>query len=479
MAPRLRFLGGALAACAAAALLPADAGARQQAPRTILYDVAPRAVEYQLARLTNHELTSLERNPGDPRYRPVYVALLTRKGLGREYMDEAIDALTTIDRKSRVQVLLDGLEKVPPADGEAAERLLRVLFAQPPDGLRADRAALAAAAGQTAAPHVLRGAYGGLMLADASPDAAWQMAAGREGHLPELLHAVPYMPASPVRATLAGRIGTVLDANPPPPLRAAALTALAAARPDAATFQLLARAVIDSPDQEVRQAAVRALRTLPDAAWPSADVEPLARALVAQVKSTPVEARTAAATMEALQLGERAAQRLSGEPRRAVLRDLRGAGVQVVRIDTVPEQMAFDLRWFVVEAGKRVQIVLTNPDAMPHNLLIGKPGSLQEIGTAASTMPLPSDPSVKPYVPDLPSVLQATRLLNWGETERLTFMAPKEPGDYVFVCTFPGHWVRMYGVMLVVNDIEAWEANRRVPLDPMTQKPFPSQRFSN
>jgi azurin len=158
------------------------------------------------------------------------------------------------------------------------------------------------------------------------------------------------------------------------------------------------------------------------------------------------------------------------------MRDIRALGVQIVRITTIVEQMSFDLRWFVVEAGRPVQISLTNPDAMSHNLVIGRPGSLKEIGTVSMTMTPPADPNVKPYVPDSPQVLAATRLLNWGETDRLNFTAPKAPGEYVFVCTFPGHWVRMYGVMLVVDTLDAWEAKRTPPTDPMTGKPFPSQK---
>ena len=72
-------------------------------------------------------------------------------------------------------------------------------------------------------------------------------------------------------------------------------------------------------------------------------------------------------------------------------------------------------------------------------------------------------------------MLQATRLLNWAETERLSFTAPKEPGEYPFVCTFPGHWVRMYGVMLVVENLEAWETTRTPPKDPMTNQPYPAR----
>ena len=73
-------------------------------------------------------------------------------------------------------------------------------------------------------------------------------------------------------------------------------------------------------------------------------------------------------------------------------------------------------------------------------------------------------------------MLYATRLVNEGGTERLDFTAPKEPGEYVFLCTFPGHWVRMYGVMLVIADIEAWEAHPTVPIDPVTSQPFASRR---
>src|SRR5690606_20091178 len=152
--------------------------------------------------------------------------------------------------------------------------------------------------------------------------------------------------------------------------------------------------------------------------------------------------------------------------------ELRALGVRVVRIETLFEQVAFDRRWFVVEAGRPVQIVFFNPDAMPHNVVIGAPGSLEKVGTEGGAMPLPDDPAVKPFVPDIPEVIAATDLINQDETARLSLTAPDTPGQYIFVCTFPGHWVRMYGVMRVVDDLAAWEANPAVPTDPMTGQPF-------
>ena len=150
--------------------------------------------------------------------------------------------------------------------------------------------------------------------------------------------------------------------------------------------------------------------------------------------------------------------------------------MQVVRIGTIPEKLTYDLRWFAVEAGKPVQVVLFNRDAMPHNLIVGAPGSLEAIGTAGSAMPMPTDPEAKAFVPDSPEVLFSTKLVKEGETERLGFTAPKKPGEYIFVCTFPGHWVRMYGVMLVVDNFEAWDAKPTTPIDPMTKQPFTSKQ---
>jgi len=159
-------------------------------------------------------------------------------------------------------------------------------------------------------------------------------------------------------------------------------------------------------------------------------------------------------------------------------RSLRDQGVQIVSIGTIPEQMLFDVKWFVVEAGKPVRVVLTNADAMPHNLIIGQPGSVNTIGTASATLQPPADPNAKAYVPNIPQVLQATKLVQRGESDTLNFTAPTSPGEYSFVCSFPGHWVRMYGVMLVVPTLDQFETKPTPPTDPLSGKPFESQRPS-
>jgi azurin len=461
------------AVLAAAVALPHDVGAQEDATPHILLDQPLRAVEYQLDRLTNGQLVRLERKTDDVRYRPVYYALLTRSGLAENVRKEAVAALTKMDGSSETRVLLAALAKVRADDAQTADALLDMLLGQPVERLRRERETFSnAIAGQTS-PAALRGAYGGMMLADGRPDAAWRAAVEHEGHLVELLRSVPHLGgADPLRDTLFAPIAALIEEPRDPAIRVQALAAVGWTRRDAATFELLARAITQGSDPESRAAAVRSLQVIPERVWTRDRVEPLARAIVAMVKDAPPERRTDPATTAAIELGERLAAALPGETRVAISRELRSLGVRVVRLRTVPEQMLFDQKWFVVEAGRAIQIAIENPDAMPHNLVIARPGALQEVGKAGGVMPPPADPGVKPYVPDTPLVLFATKLIGGGESARLNFTAPQQPGEYVYLCTFPGHWVRMYGVMLVVQDLDAWSANPVPPADPVTKERY-------
>lgn len=96
---------------------------------------------------------------------------------------------------------------------------------------------------------------------------------------------------------------------------------------------------------------------------------------------------------------------------------------------------------------------------MPHNIAILAPGSLEEVGSAAEKMPAEPDAEGRLYVPASPKVLHATKLAAPGQSIQLAFDAPAEPGDYPYVCTFPGHWRRMTGIMTVVKDVDAYLAS--------------------
>jgi len=122
---------------------------------------------------------------------------------------------------------------------------------------------------------------------------------------------------------------------------------------------------------------------------------------------------------------------------------------QRIVIRTLREQMQYDRKAFEVAAGKPVEILFENTDAMPHNLLIGRPRSLERIGKAADRMIADSDAAARQYVPDIPEVLFHSPMLDPGQSTRITFTAPTRPGEYPFVCTFPGHWRLMQGIMTV------------------------------
>ena len=120
-----------------------------------------------------------------------------------------------------------------------------------------------------------------------------------------------------------------------------------------------------------------------------------------------------------------------------------------LRIQAVPQKLEFDKDTLEVKCGQLVSIVFENPDFMQHNLLIVTPGNLEVVGSAADAMVNEADAAERNYVPNIPEVLFSTRILNPNEQTRLTFKAPKVPGSYPFVCTFPGHWRTMNGILIV------------------------------
>ncbi|MEB2773836.1 plastocyanin/azurin family copper-binding protein [Algoriphagus sp. D3-2-R+10] len=123
--------------------------------------------------------------------------------------------------------------------------------------------------------------------------------------------------------------------------------------------------------------------------------------------------------------------------------------VTTILIEIVPEMMKFDLDSFKVKAGDKIILEIDNLDGMQHNLLIAKPGTLDKVGAAADAMLRDPKASEKFYIPEIPEVLFSTKMIGPQELYTLTFTAPTEPGNYPFVCTFPGHWRMMNGIMKV------------------------------
>ena len=123
------------------------------------------------------------------------------------------------------------------------------------------------------------------------------------------------------------------------------------------------------------------------------------------------------------------------------------ADLTTVRVNTIVEKIQFDVKEFEVKAGKKIKLILVNPDFMPHNFVIVKPGTADSV--AAAAIALGADGFKKNFVPDDSNILAATRLLDNKQEQAIEFTAPTEAGDYPFICTFPGHAILMRGVMKV------------------------------
>lgn len=101
------------------------------------------------------------------------------------------------------------------------------------------------------------------------------------------------------------------------------------------------------------------------------------------------------------------------------------------------------------KAGSKVRLVLENPDLMTHNFVLVDAGAGDEVGALADRMASDPDGMAKGYVPQSPKILMATPLVNPRAKHEVVFVAPTKPGRYPYLCTFPGHWRLMRGVLIV------------------------------
>lgn len=114
--------------------------------------------------------------------------------------------------------------------------------------------------------------------------------------------------------------------------------------------------------------------------------------------------------------------------------------------------LQYDTPRFACEPGQTIEILFHNEDEMAHNLVVIEPGSRERVVAAALALG-ERGPELN-YVPT-ENVLHATAVLNPGGSQTLRFDAPKKPGVYPYVCTFPGHGLLMYGAMYVGVEMPA------------------------
>lgn len=131
----------------------------------------------------------------------------------------------------------------------------------------------------------------------------------------------------------------------------------------------------------------------------------------------------------------------------------------VATIELKPDSktpLGFDKTELSVTAGQKVKLTLNNTGGMlpiQHNFLLLKPGKLDVVGALADAMLADIQGMAKNYIPDAAKadILANTKLVQINQSETIEFTAPADAGDYPYICTFPGHWRLMRGVMHVTK----------------------------
>lgn len=116
------------------------------------------------------------------------------------------------------------------------------------------------------------------------------------------------------------------------------------------------------------------------------------------------------------------------------------------------DQMKFDVTKIEAQPRQKVTVTLKNIGTMPkvsmgHNFVLLAEGTNPDKFVEAGTPHMGKD-----YIaPELQKdVIANTKLLGPGESDTISFAAPRNPGTYVYICSFPGHYaIGMKGVLIV------------------------------
>jgi azurin len=116
------------------------------------------------------------------------------------------------------------------------------------------------------------------------------------------------------------------------------------------------------------------------------------------------------------------------------------------------DAMQYDVKSIQATPGEALKVTLTAVSAMAkaemsHNFVLLAKGTNADAFAMEAAMARDNG-----YIPKAKaaSILAQTKLAGGGETVEIVFNAPKEPGEYMYICTFPGHYIGgMKGKLIV------------------------------
>lgn len=126
-------------------------------------------------------------------------------------------------------------------------------------------------------------------------------------------------------------------------------------------------------------------------------------------------------------------------------------GVKVVEMEGT-NQLKFTVTRIEARPGQKIKVVLTTVSRLPkmamaHNFVLLK-ANADATAVANASARASDNKYIAPGMKD--QILAFTGLAGGGETVEITFTAPDKPGEYEYICTFPGHYAAgMKGVLTV------------------------------
>lgn len=378
-----------------------------------------------------------------------------------------IKALAKKRKTSPLQVVVDTIESLDDTGDESLDEIVALLGRFDQKALDDEEDRFVKLATNSSNEVTRQGALAALATLDASPGRVWELVGDSAKGLADLLGCIKRVPNGQVRESFYDRVRPIMLKHTQTPAvsgsNASSELAIKAIQamgyiPGNETERLNDLVMLLESNQH-RPFVVTTIAAIPTWKWDAEFATRLVKTTTDFLGTVDASERASGNAYKELQLALKAADLLPQQERSAAMSTLKGFAVRVLRVATIPHRMSYDQQKLAVQAGEPVQLVFENPDNMPHNLVIVRPGTLAKIGLLAETEATQPDAIARQYVPSNGNVLHASKLLQPQQSDVLNFRAPQVPGVYPFVCTYPGHWRRMFGALYVVADVDDYEAD--------------------
>ena len=366
----------------------------------------PEANRYLINLLTTKELLSL------PQDINVLMSLLTRSDVGIAQKENAVNSLAEIQKMSRIDVLLQAIrsEKKQAVSGDniTQNELIRLLLISEKRQLEQNMQDFKRIIKEDSSETMRAISYAAILTVEQSDESVLTVVREHKTNLSGYLIGISFLTDPVFKASFYKKVSEFAPQLP------------------AIAFPLLMKMTIDTEAQT----------------QPTKD-------LLMSMEQLPQSVQNTEGFSQALAIMKNLTGSLAEKDQKEIIAILERMGTIEIKLTTVEAKMAFDKKNITVPSGRSISLIFDNPDLMPHNVVIIKPGSTEKVGQAADAMASMKDGFEKNFIPSTSDVLFATPLVNSGKSFRLDFKAPLQPGEYPFICSFPGHWQIMQGILTV------------------------------